>query len=89
MHYSGILVVVRPDRFDAGVRALAESGLAEIHHRDAISGRIIAVLESERPDGQPALLERIRALPEVIMAELVYYLCDEDRGASAGQEPKE
>ena len=75
-HYSGIMVVARPGRLRACEDAIRQSGLAEIHHDDPESGRIIAVLETATLEEQPEALRRIRALPDVLLAELVYYLHD-------------
>lgn len=80
-HYSGIIVVTRPERLGACEGAIRQSGLAEIHYDDPRSGRIIAVLETETLEEQTVALRRVRELPDVLLAELVYYFREPEAGS--------
>lgn len=82
-HYSGVLVVVPPDRLDECRLALDELPGVEVHHCHLSSGRIVVVHESASLEEQEERLLQIRALPGVMLAELVYHYLDEETAAAA------
>ena len=84
MNISGILVVVSPSNFEAGVSALNALPRVEVHHTDAETGRIIVTQEAETVNDEVEGLKRIKALPGVAMAEMVYHYLDEQGSASTG-----
>jgi len=73
VHYSGVLILVSPGRLGECVRELDALSGVEIRFRYPESGRIIAVQESETAESQEDGLRRIRALPQVMSAGLVYH----------------
>ena len=78
MNLSGILVVA-----DRGWQAEVISALdalpgVDVHQTDAASGRLIAVQEAEDIHAEVEGLRRIKALPHVVMAEMVYHYIAED-----------
>jgi len=91
-HYSGILVVVPPLHLDDCRRALDDLPGVEVHHCHAESGRIVVVHESASLEEQEERLLQIRALPNVILAELVYHYLDSEPAAAepvAARDPQE
>jgi nitrate reductase NapD len=81
-HYSGILVVAPPIHFDECRRALDDLPGVEVHHGHAESGRIVVVHESASLEEQEERLLQIRALPNVVLAELVYHYLDSEPAAA-------
>ncbi len=80
MNLSGILVVARSGRYARVVDALNALEGVEVHQVDEASGRIVAVQEAPDIHAEVEGVKRIKALPDVIMAEMVYhYLAEDDR----------
>jgi len=73
MNISGILVIVPSHRLAAITASLNALSGVSVHHAEPSSGRIIVTLEAETTAAEIAGLERIKALPDVILAELVYH----------------
>lgn len=80
MNLSGILVVAKPEWQADVVGALNALEGVEVHQVDEASGRIIAVQEAEDIHAEIEGVKRIKALPHVVMAEMVYhYLAEDDK----------
>ncbi|MBI5329602.1 MAG: chaperone NapD [Betaproteobacteria bacterium] len=80
MNLSGILVVAKPEWRGHVVDALNALEGVEVHQVDEASGRIIAVQEAENIHAEIEGVKRIKALPHVIVAEMVYhYLAEDER----------
>lgn len=73
MNYSGILVTVAPAASDAMAGTLAALPGVEVHQIDRASGRIVVVQEAASVDAETEGFTRIRSLPGVIDAALVYH----------------
>jgi nitrate reductase NapD len=73
MNISGILVVVPPDRYEEALAALGALDGVEVHHTDPATGRIVVTQEGETVGDEVAGLRRIKALPCVTLAEMVYH----------------
>lgn len=78
MNLSGILVRALPERLDEVVTRLSTLPGVEVHETDAASGRAIVVQEAATVDDEVAGLVRIKALPGVVAAEMVYHYFAED-----------
>lgn len=84
MNLSGILVIARPDSKSQVIAALNALQGVEVHQVDEANGRIIAVQEAEDIHAEIEGLKRIKALPHVIMAEMVYhYIAEDERSYEA------
>ena len=80
MNLSGILVMAKPESHGQVVAALNALEGVEVHQVDEVSGRIVAVQEAEDIHAEIEGVKRIKAIPEVIMAEMVYhYLAEDER----------
>ncbi len=80
MNISGILVVAKLERQAAVVEALAGLAGIEVHQVDEASGRIIVIQEAEDIHAEIDGVKRIKALPHVVMADMVYhYIADDDK----------
>ena len=80
MNLSGILVMANPAWQGKVVEDLSALEGVEVHQVDAETGRIVAVQEAEDINAEVAGLRAIKAVPHVIMAEMVYhYVADDDR----------
>lgn len=78
MNLSGVLVVAKPQWLDQVVEALNALSGVEVHQVDEETGRVIAVLEAEDIRAEIARLKEIKALPHVLVAEMVYHYLAED-----------
>lgn len=78
MNIAGILVVAGRDRQTEVVEALAGLPGVEVHQVEAETGRIIVVHEAADIHAEIEGLRRIKALPHVVMAEMVYHYIAED-----------
>jgi nitrate reductase NapD len=78
MNLSGIVVFVPPARVADGVAALNALEGVEVHHAQTESGKIVVVQEAASVHDEIDGLKRIKALPDVIAAELVYHYFAED-----------
>lgn len=78
MNLSGIVVVAAPGRLEEVVAALPGLPGVEVHHTDAAASRVVVVQEAPSIDDEVDGLTRIRSLPGVASADLVYhYFADE------------
>lgn len=73
MNLSGILLVARPGAFHACVAALAALPGVEIHQRDEATGRIVVVQQATDVTAEVDAFARLRTLPDVLAADLVYH----------------
>lgn len=78
MNISGILVVVPPERTRATIERLQDMAGIDVHHIDAASGRIVITQEAESIPAEIDGLKRIRALPDIILAEMSYHYFGDD-----------
>jgi periplasmic nitrate reductase NapD len=88
MNVSGILVVVLPEHVAASIETLGHLNRVEVHHCDMEAGRIVVTQEAETIQAEVDGLKRIKALPHVILAEMVYHCFEEDSELS-GSVPSE
>ncbi len=85
-HYSGVVVVVPPARIENCARELDALEGVEVHYRQAESGRIVAVLEGGTAAWHEEILQRIQAVPGVLVVAPVYHYVDTN-SELAGDEP--
>ncbi len=78
MNISGILVVVNPEHVDAMVGRLGQLDGVDVYYIDAPNGRIVITQEAETINDEVAGLQRIRALPGIILAEMSYHNFEDD-----------
>jgi nitrate reductase NapD len=72
--------MARPESRERVVAALNALEGVEVHQVDEATGRIVAVQEAVDIHEEIAGVRRIKALPDVIMAEMVYhYLAEDER----------
>jgi nitrate reductase NapD len=88
MNVSGILVVVPPEYVDASIGTLGHLNGVEVHQCDTETGRIVVTQEAETVQAEVDGLKRIKALPHVILAEMVYH-CFEEGGEFSDSVPPE
>jgi nitrate reductase NapD len=79
MNLSGILVVARQPWQAEVVRDLNALEGVEVHQVEEDSGRIVAVQEAADIHAEIEGLKRIKAIPHVVMAEMVYHYIADDR----------
>ena len=86
MNLSGVVVVAAPGRLEEVVAALPGLPGVEVYHTDAAASRVVVVQEAPSIDDEVDGLTRIRSLPGVASASMVYhYFADE--AARAGPPP--
>ena len=79
MNISGILVIVSPQRVDSMVDHLNGLDGIDVHHIEAKTGRIVITQEGASVHDEVESIKRIKALPHVILAEMVHHHFEEDR----------
>ena len=77
MNISGILVVVSPAECEASISVLNALPGVEVHHSDKETGRIVVTQEAQTVHEEIEGLKRIKGLPSVAMAEMVYHFIDD------------
>lgn len=78
MNYSGILVLVNPERTDEMAETLNALPGVEVFQRDPGKGRMVLVQEASNIDSEVDGLRRIQTVPGVTLAEMVYHYFEED-----------
>ena len=78
MNISGILVIVSPVHTQVTIDRLQALPGIEVRHTDAESGRIVITQEAESIPAEIDGLKRIRALPDIILAEMSYHYFGDD-----------
>jgi len=77
MNLSSILVMTSQPHFETTINALTAIDGLQVHYCDIESSRIIVTQESESTKHEIEGLQRIKSLPHVVMAEMVYHYCEE------------
>jgi nitrate reductase NapD len=80
VNVSAILVVVPVERIDDAIEALEALPGVEVHHTDPATGRMIVIQEAQTVDEEVDGLVRIKRLPNVVLAEMVYHHFEEEDG---------
>lgn len=78
MNLSGIVVICQPPKLSAVAQALSELPGVEVHFEDRDQGKIIVVQEALSIAAEMNGLRRIKALPDVILADMLYHYFEED-----------
>jgi nitrate reductase NapD len=78
MNLSGVLVVTRTEAFATVSAALSRLPGVEVHQCDQNGGKLVIVLEAENVQAEIDLLKKVKALPGVVMAEMVTHYFEED-----------
>jgi len=79
MNLSGIVVAVPPAKVNEGVAALNAINNIEVHQADESSGQIVIVQEADNVNLEIDGLKKIKALPMVTYAEMVYHYVADDQ----------
>jgi nitrate reductase NapD len=79
MNISGILVVVPTIDVATSIEALSALPGVDVHHVDKKTGRIIVTQEAVSISEEIACLKKLKALPQVVLAEMVYHHFEDDR----------
>jgi nitrate reductase NapD len=86
VNLSGIVVTAADGRLDEVVAGLRAQEGVEVRQTDPATGRAVVVQEAATVEDEVAGLARIKALPGIVAAEMVYHYFAEDpalAGASA------
>jgi nitrate reductase NapD len=78
MNLSGILVVSTPSEVDQLIDTLNAMPHLDVHHVDRDSCKMIVVQEAESINDEIAGLKKIKQLPGIVLAEMVYHYFAED-----------
>ena len=79
MNISGILVITPADRLQETMAALSALPGVDVHHTDPDTGRIVVTQEADSIHAEVDGLKRIKALPHIILAEMVHHHFEDDR----------
>ncbi len=78
MNLSSILIVTEPYHMDKCITQLNSLPGVSVHFSDIESARIIAIQEAESINAEVDGLKRIKTLPLVLFAEMVYHYFEND-----------
>jgi len=78
MNLSGIVVAVPPQKINDGIATLNAMNNIEVHQSDKSTGQIVVVQEAENVNLEIDGLKKIKALPMVTYAEMVYHYVADD-----------
>ncbi|MBD3867490.1 MAG: chaperone NapD [Acidobacteria bacterium] len=79
MNISGILVITPAEQLQSTIDNLNALPGVEVHHTDPETGRIVVTQEAGSVHGEVDGLKRIKALPHIILAEMVHHHFEDDR----------
>ena len=88
MNISAILVVVPAADVAAATARLEALPGVEVRHRDPETGRLLVLQEAPTVDAEVAGLKRIKALPGVVLAEMVYHYFEDDPEIGSRRPPE-
>ena len=84
MNYSGIVVICKPDDVPAVADRLSALPGVEVHYREQEQGKIVVVQEAENVNAEMDGIKRIKRVPGVILADMMYHYFEEDPGILDG-----
>jgi len=73
MNLSGILIISTPSEIDALIDSLNAMPDVEVHHIDRENNKLIVVQEAESIHNEVDGLKKIKKLPGIVLAEMVYH----------------
>jgi periplasmic nitrate reductase NapD len=79
MNLSGTVVICKPLNLPAVSTALAKLPGVEVHFEDPDQGKIVVVQEALSIAAEMNGLLRIKAVPGVILADMLYHYFEEDQ----------
>lgn len=77
MNLSSILVITSPPHLDATIESLSDIDGLQVHYCDQAGSRIVVTQEAESSEKEVEGLQRIKSLPHVVLAEMVYHYCED------------
>lgn len=83
MNLSSILIFTTPDSLPTLQTKLCALPGIEVHYQCHDSGRLIVIQESADDDAEMDGLRRIKALSQVLAAEMIYHYVDHDLAPDA------
>ena len=89
MNLSGILVVSTPAEIDKLIDTLNAMPGLEVHHVDRETSKLIVVQEAESIHDEVAGLKKIKKLPGIVLADMVYHYFAEDENLEQSDIPED
>jgi len=89
MNLSSILVITPSEHLESTIDALNKLKGVEVHVSEEQSGRIIATQEAESISAEVEGLKRIKALPGIMFAEMVFHYFEDESNALPVELPAE
>ncbi len=87
MNLSGILIISTPSEIDTLIETLNAMPDVEVHHIDRVSNKLIVVQEAESIHNEVDGLKKIKKLPGIVLAEMVYHYIADDKSLSPEKLP--
>lgn len=87
MSISGLVVCTKPASLAALATRLSAMPGLKVHQRDPATGRIVVTLEAASVDEEIEGVQRIRSLPDVVSADLVYHRVAGESDTSPARQP--
>ena len=87
MNLSGILIISTPSEIDTLIETLNAMLGVEVHHIDRDSNKLIVVQEAETIHNEVDGLKKIKKLPGIVLAEMVYHYLAEDESLTPEKLP--
>lgn len=87
MNLSGIVVSVQPRFYDDTVSRISQLPGVEVHYQDPKDARLVVAQEACDVDAEVEGLKRIKSIPGVVVAELVYHYFADDPSLDNSKSP--
>ena len=87
MNLSGILIISTPSEIDTLIDSLNAMPGVEVHHIDRENSKLIVVQEAEAVHKEVDGLKKIKKLPGIVLAEMVYHYLAEDESLAPEKLP--
>jgi nitrate reductase NapD len=86
MNLSSILVFTSPNNLEVLQSSLCALPGIEVHHQCHDTGRVVVIQEAPNDKMEMDGLRRIKALPQVMAAEMFYHYVDDDTAQNPQRE---
>lgn len=85
MYIAGLYVAIDPDSFDLMVPEIKSMPSIEIKSQDPVNGRLLVNVAGSNEHQQKDIFEKIRTLPFVMEAQIIYFYHDEESDYAENQ----
>ena len=78
MYIVGLYIAIDPDSFELVVPEIRSMWHIELKSQDPVTGKLLVTVATDNEQEQKNTIERIKCLPFVMEAEIIYFYCYKD-----------